>query len=311
MAVSDYRPTVSVIIPARAAGDSLPDALESIRNQSYRNIIEVIVAASDDESAKAAGSATVIDNPDRTTPAGLNRAIHAATGEVIVRCDAHAILPSDYVELAVESLGDTGAANVGGMQVPEGLTVWEQAIAEAMTSALGAGDARYRVGGEPGPVETVYLGVFKRAVLEEAGGYDEEFARNQDYELNHRLIEAGGVVWFDPRLKVHYRPRGSLQDLTHQYFEYGQAKRQFVRKHPGSLRWRQIAPPTLVASLAMSVIFFFLWPVLAFLPVGYVATMIAFVFIGGSNDPFRVAAALMTMHLGWGAGFISYRKRQT
>ncbi|MFP3881978.1 MAG: glycosyltransferase family 2 protein [Actinomycetota bacterium] len=299
-------PTVSVIIPARGSAEVLPRALESIEDQSYQNVLEVVVAAADDQTsavAEAAG-ATVVRNEAGTTPAGLNLAISATRGEVIVRCDAQSVLPPDYISRAVDTLTRTGAANVGGMQIPVGETPWERAIAAAMSSSFGAGDARYRIGGEEGPVETVYLGVFRRDALERIGGFDESFVRTQDYELNHRLIESGGIVWFDPELRVLYRPRGSLARLAHQYLDYGRAKRRFARTHKGALRWRQLVAPLLTLALLASLVTS-IWQPLALLgPVLYVAGLLA-VGVSTRRNPLRVAMALATMHLAWGWGFLT------
>jgi glycosyltransferase involved in cell wall biosynthesis len=297
-------PTVSVIIPARDAAHLLPLALDSVEAQTYANIVDVAVASADSATADVAeGRATIVPNPSGRTATGLNLAIRATSGDVVVRCDAQSRLPPGYVERAVETLGRTGAANVGGKQVAVGVTAWEKAIAAAMSSPLGAGDARYRTGGEEGPVETVYLGVYRRTALEDVGGFDEQFTRTQDYELNHRIIAAGGVVWFDPELEVEYRPRGSLGGLAGQYFEYGRAKRRFARKHPGSLRWRQMAPPLLVLALTAAVLasFWVPWALVAL--VGYAAALL----LAGAltTEPaLRVAAALGTMHIAWGTGFL-------
>jgi len=196
--VSSNLPTVSVIIPARNAREQLPRALDSVFAQTYSNIIDVVVADADDSAAGLANpKVVVLPNPAGTTPAGLNLAIAASTGEVVVRCDAQSSLPEDYVEKAVDVLENTGAANVGGMQVPIGETAWERAIAAAMSSPWGAGDARYRIGGAAGAAETVYLGVFRRDALEEVGGFDEDFTRTQDYELNHpssATVESSGSI---------------------------------------------------------------------------------------------------------------------
>lgn len=296
-------PSVSVVIPARRAAGGLPRALHSIAGQTYENIIEVIVAAADHESAGAADGAVVIDNPSGDTATGLNLAIAKSSGDIIVRCDARSILPPDYVATAVEIMRRTGADNVGGMQVPSGDTEWEVAIGAAMSSPWGAGDARYRIGGTAGPAETVYLGVFKRRTLDLLGGYDESFRRTQDYELNHRIIEAGGLVWFDPSLAVTYRPRGSLSDLARQYFDYGVAKRQFSRKHRRHLRWRQTVPPVTLLVLTAAIGVSIWYPPALVVPVGYVLSVVG----AGLATPapwWRVAPALAVMHLGWGAGFL-------
>lgn len=297
-----------MIIPARDAADVLPRALGSISAQDYDNIVEVVVAAADRGSAEIAeqSGAVVITNPNGATPSGLNLAIAASKGEVIVRCDAQSILPANYVSRATATLIRTGAVNVGGMQVPRGVTPWGEAIATAMSSPWGAGDARYRVGGEEGPVETVYLGVFRREPLESVGGFDEAFQRNQDYELNHRLIAAGGVVWFDPHLKVEYRPRDSLRALARQYFDYGRAKRQFSRTYKRSLRPRQLAAPALVVTLVVSTVASAFVPPLIFVPLTYLLGVVV-AGLASKRHSLRVSAALATMHLSWGVGFLAGR----
>lgn len=299
--MSENFPTVSVIIPARNAAAVLPRALDSVDAQDYPNIVDVVVAAADSRSADVAqGRAIVVDNPEGSTPAGLNLAIAAASGDIVVRCDAQSLLPPDYVSRAVATMLKTGADNVGGRQNPLGHTPWEEAIARAMSSRLGAGDARYRVGGEEGPVETVYLGVFDRKSLVRVGGFDQRFFRTQDFELNHRIIASGGVVWFDPSLIVEYRPRSSLGQLGKQYFQYGRAKRAFHKMYPGSLRWRQLAPPLLVVLLGASLIASIFIPAALLVVAGYLLS----VFIG-TFPRWRTSLALITMHLSWGVGFLS------
>lgn len=291
-----------MIIPAREAADTLPRAIDSVRSQDYRNIVDIVVAAADEATADSADGVTIVMNPKGTTPAGLNAAIEASSGDIVVRCDAQSVLPVGYVSRAVETLNRTGAAVVGGMQIPVGGTDWERSIAAAMSSPLGAGDARYRLGGDEGPVETVYLGVFRREILLEHGGYDESFVRTQDYELNHRIAASGGLVWFDPGLEVQYTPRGSLGGLWEQYFGYGQAKRMFGVKHPGSLRWRQLAPPILVIVLGLAMVTSVWLPIALVVPAGYIAAILISGLVMGSV---RSSLALATMHIAWGSGFLT------
>lgn len=303
-------PTISVVMAAANATASLPAALEAVAEQDYSGEIEVVVAAADQPTAEIARrmGVIVVDNPSGATPSGLNRAIARSSGDVVIRVDAHSRVPPGYVTRCVEVLERTEADVVGGMQVPVGETFWERAIAAAMVSRFGAGDARYRLGGEEGPVETVYLGAFRRDALERIGGFDEEFRRTQDYELNHRIIASGGVVWFDPDIRVDYRPRGSLGALARQYFDYGTAKRQFNRKHPGSLRWRQLGPPALVATLVGSMLFSLIWPPMLIVPLAYLVAAIVAGLLAAPTEGLPsvgVPFALVTMHLAWGLGFLS------
>ncbi len=167
---------VSVIIPARDSEDSLAAALDSVLAQDYGGSIEVIVADGSDTPATAEmlrqryPAVRVVPNPEHTTPIGLNCALKVSTGEIIVRCDTHSALPPDYVRRAVATLARTGAANVGGRQYAVGTTMFERAVAMATTTFLGAGNARYRLGGQEGAVDTVYLGAFRREALETVGG---------------------------------------------------------------------------------------------------------------------------------------------
>ena len=312
-------PTVSVVIPARDEAATIAHTIDAIHAQRYGAAIEIVVAegrSTDDTRptldrlAESYEKLTIVDNPSGTTAAGLNAAIAVARGTVIVRCDAHAVLPGDYVATAVRLLRETGAANVGGLQRAVGAGGWQGAIAIAMTSPLGVGDSRFHYGSRPGPVDTVYLGVFDRAVLDEVGGFDESLIRNQDYELNHRLRQRGHVVWFDPSLVVEYRPRSSLIALGRQYFDYGRWKRTMLATNPSALRWRQLAPIALVLGLVGSL-------ALAFTPWRRAAAVVpalyaAFVVVGGLVEAARrrqpsgtlLPLVLPTMHLAWGLGFL-------
>lgn len=301
-------PSVSVIIVAAASSHSLPAALRAVADQDYPGRVEVVVAAADEPTAAATGGHDVllVENPTGRTPVGLNLAARASTGEILVRVDTHSTVPSDYIRRVVETLTSTKADNVGGRQVPIGTTSLEKAIAAAMSSRFGAGDARYRIGGAAGPTDTVYLGAFPRAVFDRLGGYDERFLRNQDYELNHRIRASGGVVWFDPSIAVTYRPRASLYALASQYFQYGRWKRFFARTHR-TLRPRQLGPPLLVMTLALSLIASIWWTWLIALPVLYLLGLIA---VGLASLPrlgvagLLVPVALGVMHISWGAGFL-------
>jgi len=310
------RPRLSVVMPVRDEADHLEEAVAAVLAQRYPGELELVLAVAPSTDATDAiaqrlassdGRITVVDNPTGTTPAALNRAIAAATGEVIARVDAHAELTPGYLERAVAILEETGAANVGGVQRAIGTTPMQRAIAAAMSSRFGTGDARFHYGGEPGPIDSVYLGVFRAETLRELGGFDERLLRNQDYELNVRIRRHGGLVWFDPRLEVLYRPRDSLGALASQYWQYGRWKRATVRKHPGSLRWRQLVPPTTVLANAAALVALPLTPWTLVVPSAYLAAVLGAAAVTGADDP-RVAVRLplvfATMHHSWGVGFL-------
>ncbi|RLE23965.1 MAG: glycosyltransferase family 2 protein [Actinobacteria bacterium] len=317
---SHEAPPVTAVVPARNEENAIAAALTSILEQDYAGPLDVVVAvapSTDDTLEILNGIAatddrvSVVDNPAGTTPAGLNAAIAVATGGVIVRCDAHAEIPAGYVTAAVRTLEATGAVNVGGVQRAVGIDSMQRAIAAAMSSPFGVGDARFHMGGEAGFVDTVYLGVFRRDALDAVGGFDETLIRNQDYELNYRLRQAGGGIYFDPSLRVTYRPRSTLRGLWKQYYEYGRWKRVVIQQHPGSVRWRQFVPPAFVAGLGLSGIATVTGhrKLAAIVPGAYVAATITTTVAELARRRDRAAlflpAVFPTMHIAWGLGFLT------
>ena len=307
---------VAVVVPVRNAEATLADAVASVLAQELDGTLEVCIAvgSSDDRTREVADDlanadrlVSVVDNPAGVTPAGLNAAIRATSAPVVARMDGHAVLPAGYLARAIAVLDRTGAVNVGGVQEPWGRTPFEEAVGRAMASRFGSGDARVHHGGPAGAVDTVYLGVFRRTALEAVGLFDEVLVRNQDYELNWRLREAGGTVWFDPDLRVGYRPRGTLGALARQYFEYGRWKRVVVGRHPRSLRWRQVVPPMATLAVAVGLVVGAWWPPALVIPAGYLASVVLASLVVGRRPAtvLRLLAVYPTLHFSWGVGFLA------
>ncbi|MCU0265134.1 MAG: glycosyltransferase family 2 protein [Actinomycetia bacterium] len=314
----DGWPPVSVVMPVLEEERHLREAVEHVLAQDYPGELELVMAlgpSRDRTDAIAAelvgehpGRVRSVRNPTGTTPAGLNAAVGAARHPVVVRVDGHALFPGDYVRTAVEVLMETGADNVGGIMAAEGVTPFEQAVARAMTSPFGVGNARFHTGGEPGPADTVYLGVFRRAALERVGGYDEAYLRAQDWEMNLRIRRTGGLVWFTPRLRVSYRPRPDLRSLARQYFHYGRWRRTVMRSHQGTASLRYLAPPVAVLGVLAGLAAAPWWrPALA-LPAGYAALVVGASAVTARGLPPAgqawLPAVYATMHGAWGVGFL-------
>lgn len=313
-------PAISVILPVLNEESHLEGAVLSVLSQDYRGPLEIILAlgpsrdrtneiatklASQDNRVK------LLDSPTGKTAAGLNLALAASKSPVVVRVDGHAQIPNNYISLIVEILNKTGAVNVGGVMAAVGTTAFERAVAGAMRSPLGVGASRFHTGGQAGEVDTVYLGAFRREALVAIGGFDERFTRAQDWELNFRLRENGGVIYFDPRLHVTYRPRSSVGALAKQYFEYGRWRRVVSRRHSGTINYRYLAPPfallgfsaSLVLGVLLSSIFFI--PALVYLLFVVLASLKISTSIG---EYLLLLLVIPTMHFAWGAGFISSPK---
>ena len=312
-------PSISVILPVLNEEAHLNDAVHSILSQDYQGKIEVILAVgpSRDRTQEIAQSISdrdsrvvLVDNPTGRTAAGLNLALNKSQNPVVVRVDGHAQIPNDYLRLIVEILNETRAVNVGGVMAAVGSTSFERAVAGAMRSPLGVGASRFHTGGKAGVVDTVYLGAFRREALVAIGGFDERFTRAQDWELNFRLREKGGIVYFDPRLHVTYRPRSTVTALAKQYFEYGRWRRVVSRRHSGTINYRYLAPPFALIGFLSSVIAGFFLPILFFPAAIYLLfLLLASARIASSiREYFLLLAVIPTMHFAWGAGFISSPK---
>ncbi len=256
-------PSVVIVMPVLDEEEHLESAIAGLLAQDYQGEIQIFlaVAPSGDrtqviaaELAERHPSLSVVANPSGKTPSALNAAIGASQSEVVIRVDGHALIPVDYVRIGVETLNASGADNVGGVMLAQGLTPIQKAIAAAMTSKFGVGGAAFHVGGAEGEALTVYLGCFRRTALERVGGYDESMVRAQDWEMNHRIRETGGKVWFTPDMVVTYRPRSSLRALASQYFGYGTWRREVARRYRETISLRYLAAPVLVSGVVLGLL---------------------------------------------------------
>lgn len=325
--------SVAIVVPVLNEEQHLADVYEAIKNQTYHKIVSIVFALGPSTDgthsiakalARQDSRIRLVDNPSGKTPTAMNLGIQQSDSDIVVRCDGHALLPPTYVADCVRLLVEKNAVNVGGRMLAEGNDDFTRAVAWAMTSKWGVGKAAFHVGGEAGASDTVYLGAFRRDALKQVGGYDESMVRAQDWELNYRLRKNGGLIWFDPQLKVTYRPRNSIQSLASQYFQYGQWRRRVMRMYPETVPqgFRYLAPPLLVIALLLSLIlpqigYFANIPLLmlsAFVPMLYMITVALIVLVAVMRREIAVQSALilffviMTMHVSWGSGFLLSRK---
>jgi hypothetical protein len=254
----------------------------------------------------------------------MNAAIKAARYDVITRIDGHAMLPDGYLTTAVRTLIETGAADVGGVMAAEGVTPFQRAVAWCMTSPVGMGAAANHTGGQPGPADTVYLGVYRRDAIERVGGYDETMIVAEDWELNYRIRASGGVIWFTPELRVTYRPRATLYTLAHQHFRYGRWRRVVARRYPETVNRRYLAAPAAAAANLAGVALGIIGvagiaaqspPAVSYLALGFVIPAAYLAGVTGAaallardlplGVRWRVPAVLATMHMTWGLGFLT------
>ncbi len=321
-------PSVAIVMPVLDEEAHLESAIERLLAQDYQGEIQIVlaVAPSGDrtqviaaELAERHPSLSVVANPSGKTPSALNAAIGASQSEVVIRVDGHALIPVDYVRIGVETLNASGADNVGGVMLAQGLTPIQKAIAAAMTSKFGVGGAAFHVGGAEGEALTVYLGCFRRTALERVGGYDESMVRAQDWEMNHRIRETGGKIWFTPDMVVIYRPRSSLRALASQYFGYGTWRREVARRYRETISLRYLAAPVLVSGVVLGLLLVLIgltasqqllvWVGLIPLLVYSLGVIAASLVTRAGINRVLLLAVFPIMHFSWGLGFLFGRAK--
>ena len=317
--------TVSIIIPCYNEQATIRLLLEAIYKQTYpRSAIEVLIVdgmSTDCTREEIAVFQTqysdlaiqIVDNPMRVIPAGLNRGISTASGQILIRLDGHAVPTLEYVERCVNDLNAGLGDNVGG--------VWEihparsgaiaAGIATAASHPLGVGDALYRHTDRPHAVDTVPFFAFRRELAERVGKYNESLLTNEDYEFNVRIRQSGGTVWLDPAIRSIYYARPTLSALARQYWRYGYWKGRMLLRYPRTLRWRQALPPAFVASLIGLIILAIVLPWSRWLLAGEVTVYSLVLLAAGALTAFKqrnlpllfsLPLAIVVMHLSWGTG---------
>ncbi|WP_159498350.1 glycosyltransferase family 2 protein [Microbacterium sp. 18062] len=321
---------VSFVMPVLNEIDYLERAVRTVLDQDVPGPTELVLALgpSSDGTTElarrlAAGDDRIVlvDNPDADIPTGLNLAIAHSALPTIVRVDAHSELAPGYTTRALATLARVRAANVGGIMHADGRAPFQRAVARAYNSPFGLGGGAYHGGTREGAAESAYLGVMRRAVLDEIGGFDESLRRGEDWELNLRIRRAGYRVWFDPALAVTYWPRESWSRLARQFRATGAWRGELVRRYGRRNSLRFFAPPALVLAVAASVVVAVLQTTgvlsgiaglvtsVVYLPVLAYVALIVTVAAGrgggrGWRDRLWTLAVLPTMHLAWGSGFL-------
>jgi cellulose synthase/poly-beta-1,6-N-acetylglucosamine synthase-like glycosyltransferase len=319
------RPLVSVVIPCRNERRYIGPCLDALLAMDYphdRLEILVVDGMSDDGTREVLADyrarhpiIRVLDNPGRVTPNALNIGVAGSRGEIIMPIGAHNASPPHYITRLVHCLEESGADNVGGILTtePGGPGAVARAIAIAMAHPFGVGNAHFRIGTrEPRWVDTVPFGCYRREVFDRIGLFDEDLIRNQDDELNIRLIRAGGRILLVPDVVSSYHARDSLAKLWRMYYQYGYFKPLVARKVGGVFTWRQLVPPAFVLALIISSVAAIVLPGTAPLPAiivgAYLAGVVAIalpVALGhGVGVALALSAAIPVLHVSYGTGFL-------
>jgi cellulose synthase/poly-beta-1,6-N-acetylglucosamine synthase-like glycosyltransferase len=315
------QPFISVLAPIRNEEHTIKECIDSILNQDYspdKMEILVIDGVSTDTTRDiinqlAPSRLRVLTNPRKTVPHALNTGLERAKGDIIVRVDGHATLEPDYLSRCVDHLQRTGADCVGGVILSKNSTLTGRAIALAMSSPFGVGNARFRTSGKAGFVDTLAFGAYRKPVFEQLGVFDEELTRCQDDEFNYRLRKAGGSIYFTPEIRSHYTPRSSLLKLWKQYFQYGLYKVRVLQKHLRMMQLRQFVPPLFVmglfGSLLASLVYPLFWGCFGLVVTSYVCVNLFFTIKIAWRKGIIIGLYLplifLILHTSYGLGFLT------
>lgn len=331
--VASVLPFVTIIMPVRNEADFIARSLGAVLAQDYSSDhCEIFVAdgMSDDDTRQiiqniavtSATPITIVDNPGRIVPTGFNAALAQARGEIIIRVDGHCEIAPDYVSQCVKHLQNTEIAGVGGPIETISQNRVGQTVALVMSSAFGVGGSAFRtIKDKTMFVDTIAFPAYRRAVMDEVGGLDEEFVRNQDDEYNYRLRSLGHKLLLTPDIKSQYYSRSSIGRLWKQYYQYGIYKVRVMQKHPRQMQPRQFVPLTLVVTLLGAVFLAPLHRIFAYLGLlilaAYGTANFAISLLMAKKNGWHhlplLPTVFATLHFSYGFGFlrglVKFRKR--
>jgi glycosyltransferase involved in cell wall biosynthesis len=317
---------VTILLPCRNEEHHIARCLDSLIETAYpHDHLELLVldGESDDGTCAVVASYAarhpwirVVNNPARIVPAALNIGIRAATGDVIMRVDAHALYPPNYIPRLVAALRETGADNVGGcvITLPADASTEARAIAIALSHPFGVGNSYVRIGGGPTArdVDTVPYGCWPRHVFQRVGFFDEALVRDQDEEFNYRILRAGGRIVLLPDVVSHYFARARRGKAARMLYQYGYYKPLVARKVGRVVTARQLAPPVFVLALALGALVGAAVPPIGSLWVAMLMTYATAAIAGAAGmvreHGLQAAGALLVtfpvFHVAYGTGFL-------
>ena len=315
---------LSVICPIYNEEKYIDKCIKSILEQDFpRNQLEVIFVdgMSSDATREIVSDyhkkfpfISLIDNPERIVPYAMNRGILASCGDIIIRLDAHASYPTNYFSTLTRKLIELNADNVGAPCRTDVLNKTQKSLAikEVLSNRFGVGNSSFRTGVDAiTEVDTVPFGCWNRAVFDKYGLYDVRLVRNQDIELNKRIIRGGGHIYLIPETYCTYFAREKYYALAKN--NYGNGKWNiltvFYTNTIKSLSLRHFVPLMLLLALIVPLLAAFIYmPIiwLSLLALSCYLMGVGFVSIGLSRSKklnfWCLIWAFITLHISYGYG---------
>lgn len=313
--------SVLVVIPTLNEVRTLEGVVRSLRADPPAGVAISIVVADGGSTdgtvplvqhlAAADPALRLLANPRRIQSAAVNLAVqhHGADADVLVRCDAHAHYPTGFVRRLLDTLARTQADAVVVPMDSRGTHCFQKAVAWVSNTWAGTGGAAHRGGHHSGFVDHGHHAAFRMAAFRRAGGYDESFTHNEDAELDCRQRGLGGTIYLDAEIRLGYEPRATVASLARQYFAYGRGRSRTVRRHPHSMRARQLALPVHLVVSAAALAGAAWWPLLLVWPLVYLAvlalTSVSIAWRQRSWCGLLAGVAAGVMHASWATGFLA------
>ncbi len=322
---------ISTIIPIYNEHKFISKAIESVLSQDIKNINQEIIIV---DGMSTDGTRNIIngfikkhkniillDNPEKLVSIGFNKALSISKGDIIFRLDGHAEFRSDYFRKCLAIMKEKDINCVGGIITHKSYGIIGKTIQLSQSSIFGVGGVDFRkINTKAKFVDTLAFGAYDRKIFEQFGGYDEDLVKNQDDELNFRIIQSGEKIWLDPTLKTIYFSRNNFKDLLSQYFFYGFYKIRVIQKRKGFASWRHLVPAVFLISLFVSLLI----KVKFLQPMPFYSLIISYTFCSSLSvvlELFRdfkkfitfnniisillLPISFLIMHLSYGIGFIT------
>jgi glycosyltransferase involved in cell wall biosynthesis len=318
------KPGVTIIVPCRNEEQHIERFIHNIIDQDYpkENLQVLIIDGMSEDStteiikkySSQYNFIKLIKNEKKFVPHGLNKAIKLAQSEFIVRMDVHSSYPENYISELIRYMIKLNADNAGGVVIAKPIdekSPVEQCIAHILAHPFGVGNSLFRTysGKEKIiKVDTVPFGCYRRNLFEKIGYFNENLIRNQDYEFNQRLKQAGGKIYLITDLKVYYHPRRKLLEYLKNMFMNGKwgPLTVYYSKNLKSLSLRHFIPMfftlyIILSPLLSSFSYWFLIPLFLYLIMSF---LVAFSISIKQKSPFYLCLPILFFltHLSYGMG---------
>lgn len=317
-------PFVSALLVTRNEKDYIKMSLMSLINQTYpKDKYEIIIidgGSTDgtldtikelqDTYNNGSFSIRVVSNPKKILATGWNIGIQAASGEYVVRIDAHSTAEPDFIEKSVETILRVDAVCVGGKLISKSLNGEDNVISHVLSSPFGVGNSSFRVSEEEGYADTAVYGLYKKVVFEKAGYFDEKMVRNQDIEMHSRIKKEGGKFYFNPAIRSTYYTRNTVKKMLKQAYGNGQWNMVLLKRGSGALSLRHMVPFAFVLSIIGAIALGFLHPIFWLLGICVILLHLGLGIYFATKKSKKISQILampflfISLHVAYGVGYI-------